>query len=147
MSLPVRSSNIAIVGGGPSGLVLAIAGNLNVHLFESNGKKLSFLREAIRQTDSPAWLHPIRLERLSEHKALPPVDAVTARALASLPKLLSYAEPFLAAGATGFFHKGQDLDAELTEATKYWRIKSLKHPSVTDSKSAILEVKEAIRVV
>ena len=36
--------------------------------------------------------------------------------------LLDLAEPFLEAGAIGLFHKGQDVDSELTEATKYWKM-------------------------
>ena len=146
--LPPSTREIADLGSGAGfpGLVLSIAGNLKVHLYEPNSKKLSFLREAIRMTGSHAQLHPYRLENIRERSPLPLVQVVTARALAPLHKLLEFAEPFLSEGVTGFFHKGQDLDAELTEATKYWRINSVKHPSVTDSKSAILEVKEAIRV-
>jgi 16S rRNA (guanine527-N7)-methyltransferase len=71
---------------------------------------------------------------------------VTARALAPLPLLLDYAEPFLGAGAIGLFHKGQDVDNELTEATKYWKLQVKKHPSITDSRGVILEVREASRV-
>lgn len=146
--LPPIAKEIADLGSGAGfpGLVLSIVSNLKVHLYEVNRKRLSFLREAIRQTASHAQLHPIRIEGVSGQKPLPLVDVVTARALAPLNKLLCYAEPFLTRGAIGLFHKGQDVDVELTEATKYWRINSIKHPSVTDSKSAILEVKEAIRV-
>lgn len=146
--LPPSTRAIADLGTGAGipGLVLAIAGNLKVHLYESDNKKLSFLREAVRITGSPAQLHPYRLETMRDRGPLPLVEAVTARAIAPLHRLLDYAEPFLEMGARGLFHKGRGLDAELTEATKYWRINSVKHPSVTDSKSAILEVKEAIRV-
>ncbi len=146
--LPPATRVVADLGSGAGfpGLVLALAGDLDVHLFESNGRKISFLREAIRLTGCKAQLHAIRLETLSA-VTLPRVDVVTSRALAPLMQLLEYAEPFLAMGATGYFHKGERVEAELTEATKYWRIKSVKHPSVTDSKSAILEVKEAIRAL
>jgi 16S rRNA (guanine527-N7)-methyltransferase len=71
---------------------------------------------------------------------------VTARALAPLSTLLDWAEPFLRSGAHGFFHKGQDVDAELTQAEKQWRIRFRKHQSLTDSRAVILEVMEAARV-
>jgi 16S rRNA (guanine527-N7)-methyltransferase len=50
------------------------------------------------------------------------VDVVSARALASLTVLCDYAAPFVAQGTVGLFLKGQDVEDELTEATKYWSI-------------------------
>ena len=41
---------------------------------------------------------------------------MTARALAPLPRLISYAKPILDRGAQGLFHKGADTDAELAAA-------------------------------
>lgn len=133
-------------GAGIPGLVLAIAAGLEAHLYESNGKKTAFLREAARQTGTRAHVHAIRLETLKTETKLPPVDCVVARALAPLPLLLDYAEPFLSRGAVGLFHKGQDVDAELTEATKYWKMKVTKHASLFDSRGTILEIREATRV-
>jgi 16S rRNA (guanine527-N7)-methyltransferase len=69
-----------------------------------------------------------------------------ARALAPLSILLGYAEPFLSEGAVGLFHKGQDIDRELTEATKYWKIESMKHQSQCDPRGVVLEVRKATRV-
>lgn len=148
--LPLLPPNAKLVadlgsGGGIPGLVVAIAGGYEVHLYESNGKKIAFLREAIRQSGAKAVVHQVRLGRLAEAD-LPAVDAVIARALAPLETLLGYAEPFMAAGIPAFFHKGQDIDSELTAATRYWQINAIKHTSVSDSRGVILEVKEAIRV-
>jgi len=133
-------------GAGIPGLVLAMAAGLEAHLYESNGKKAAFLREAARQTGTQARVHNVRLETLSAKADLPHVQCVVARALAPLPLLLDYAEPFLSQGAIGLFHKGQDVDVELTEATKYWRIDFLKHASQCDSRGVILEIREASRV-
>jgi 16S rRNA (guanine527-N7)-methyltransferase len=44
-------------GAGIPGLVLALGGNLRAELYESNGKKVAFLREAIRQTKTNAVVH------------------------------------------------------------------------------------------
>jgi 16S rRNA (guanine527-N7)-methyltransferase len=146
--LPLGTKVIAELGSGAGlpGLVIAIAGGLEAHLYESNGKKAAFLREAARQTATHAHVHCVRLETLKADRNLPRVDCVVARALAPLPLLLDYAEPFLSRGAIGLFHKGQDVDAELTEATKCWRMKSVKHASQCDSRGVILEIHEATRV-
>lgn len=133
-------------GAGIPGLILAIARPLKAHLFESNLKKGAFLREAARQTGARAKVHSLRIEAAGPLAAQLKAQAVTARALAPLPKLLDYASPFLENGAIGYFHKGQDVDAELTDATKSWKMQVEKHPSMTDSRGVILVVKEAHRV-
>lgn len=146
--LPPGTRTIAELGSGAGipGLIVAMAAGLEAHLYESNGKKAAFLREAARQTHTRATVHNIRLESLQGRSDLPRVQCVVARALAPLPLLLEYASPFLAQGAVGLFHKGQDVEAELTEATKYWRIAVSKHASQCDSRGVILEIREASRV-
>ena len=149
--LPLFSSNarrIADLGSGAGipGLVLSLAGNLEAHLYESNGKKCAFLREAIRRTGARAYVHQVRLESLPSASDIPGVDAVVARALAPLGLLLDYALPFINAGARAYLHKGQDVEAELTEAAKCWKTTFVRHPSQTDSRGVIIEVVEAARV-
>jgi 16S rRNA (guanine527-N7)-methyltransferase len=146
--LPIGSRSIAELGSGAGipGLIIAIAADLEAQLYESNGKKAAFLREAARQTRTRAHVHMLRLETLRTQADVPRVDCVVARALAPLPLLLDYAEPFLARGAVGLFHKGQDVDVELTEATKYWKMRVSKHASLCDSRGVILEIHEATRV-
>ena len=146
--MPTGTRAIAELGSGAGipGLVLAIAGGFKAHLYESNGKKAAFLREAARQTRTQAIVHVVRLETLRNEPDLPDVQCVVARALAPLPLLLDYAEPFLSRGAVGLFHKGQDVDAELTEAAKCWKMEYRKHPSRCDPRGVILEIHEAMRV-
>ena len=140
--MPRNPQIIADLGSGAGfpGLILALAGPHTVHLYESIGKKANFLREAIRVTGAEAEVHQMRIEEITSP---PKTDFVTARALAPLDRLLELALPFLASGATGLFMKGQDVDEELTKATKSWRIKVEKHPSLTDSRAVILAVTEA----
>jgi 16S rRNA (guanine527-N7)-methyltransferase len=133
-------------GAGFPGLVIAcaLAGRqgCKVHLVESNQKKAAFLREAIRVTNAPAEVHPIRVE---DFVAKPPeaIQAVTARALAPLEKLVGYAYPLLKSGAVGLFPKGQDVEAELTAASKYWTIKAESAPSATSLDGRIVIVRHA----
>jgi 16S rRNA (guanine527-N7)-methyltransferase len=121
-------------GGGFPGVVLACAlaetPGAAVHLVERNAKKAAFLREALRITGAPAIIHVAGIEDYVDSLA-GPVDCVTARAVAPLHRLVGFAEPLVATGARALFLKGQDVEAELTEATKYWKIKPQLHSSLT----------------
>ena len=100
---------------------LAETAGAHVHLVESNTKKAAFLREAGRVTGAPVSVHASRIEQFVA-SAPQTVDVVTARALAPMAKLLGQAYPLLKKGPYGLFPKGQDVDRELTEAAKYWKI-------------------------
>ncbi|RQH10259.1 16S rRNA (guanine(527)-N(7))-methyltransferase RsmG [Bradyrhizobium sp. RP6] len=121
-------------GGGFPGVVLActMAGTsgASVHLVERIAKKAAFLREAIRVTASPGVVH---LAEIGDNvdRITGPVDCVTARALAPLHQLIGFAEPLMRQGAKALFLKGQDVEAELTEAAKYWNIQPQLHQSRT----------------
>jgi 16S rRNA (guanine527-N7)-methyltransferase len=54
--------------------------------------------------------------------------------------LLGFAEPLVRQGATALFLKGQDVEAELTEATKYWNIEPRIHSSRTGGQGWIVEL-------
>ena len=54
--------------------------------------------------------------------------------------LVGYAEPLVRRGAKALFLKGQDVEAELTEATKYWNIKPILHSSLTGGRGWIVEL-------
>jgi 16S rRNA (guanine527-N7)-methyltransferase len=135
-------------GAGFPGLVIAcaLAGRPGavVHLVESNTKKAAFLREAARHTGAPAIVHSVRIEAfVAGHKET--VDAVTARALAPLEKLLALAHPLIKSGVQGLFLKGQDVDAELTRASKCWNIAAELVPSKTNPQARIVVVRGLTR--
>jgi 16S rRNA (guanine527-N7)-methyltransferase len=134
-------------GAGFPGLVIAIllGDSGDVHLVESNGRKCAFLRAAIRATGAKAIVHESRIEAIVADFA-GQIDVVTARALAPLIRLLPMVKDLLRTGAMGIFPKGQDLDAELTEATKSWRISAEVVPSVTDCDAGILIVRDACEI-
>jgi 16S rRNA (guanine527-N7)-methyltransferase len=69
-----------------------------------------------------------------------PVDCVTARAVAPLHQLIGFAEPLVRRNARAFFLKGQDVEAELTEATKCWNIDSRLHASRSGGNGWIVEI-------
>lgn len=133
-------------GAGFPGLVLAIMGVPGcadeVHLVEADEKKAAFLREVARATEAPIVLHGQRIEELRPF----PVDVVTARALAPLPRLLDYAVPFLRPepGADrvplGLFLKGRGFERELTAAREKWKMRVQEIPSRTESTARILQI-------
>lgn len=130
-------------GAGFPGLAIACAladtPGAKVHLVESTGKKTAFLREAVNITGAPAVVHTERIEKFVE-TFNGRADMVTARALAPLKSLLDQSVSLFKPGTLGLFPKGQDVDAELTEATKYWNIKVNLAPSRTDSKGRVVVV-------
>jgi 16S rRNA (guanine527-N7)-methyltransferase len=121
-------------GGGFPGVVLACAmadtPGAMVHMVERNAKKAAFLREALRITGAGGTVHHADIED-SVDSLSGPVDCVTARAVAPLHQLIGFAEPLVGRGARALFLKGQDVEAELTEATKYWKIAPRLHSSLT----------------
>lgn len=135
-------------GAGFPGMVLAIANKtvpgFRVHLVESNGRKASFLREVARITGAPVTVHAVRIEDfVSEWQDR--ADLITARALAPLVELLDYSAELLKTGARALFLKGQDVEQELTQATKYWNIQAEFIPSLTDSTGQIVSIKTATK--
>lgn len=131
-------------GGGFPGMPIACAlanePGARIHLVESNGKKAAFLREAVRITRVPGEVYQLRAENFGD-SFREPVHAVCARALAPLKTLCDQAFPLIARGAVGLFPKGQDVDAELTEAAKYWSIQATKVPSKTSPEGWIVVVR------
>jgi 16S rRNA (guanine527-N7)-methyltransferase len=131
-------------GGGFPGLVIACAlagaqGRL-VHLIESNTKKAAFLREAVAATESPAVVHAVRMEKFVE-SFVAQADIVTARAVSPLSSLLGQCSPLLGRGVLGLFPKGQDVEAELTEASKCWKMTADLVPSRTDPRARIVVIR------
>ena len=130
-------------GGGFPGVVLACAmaeyPGASVQLVERIAKKAAFLREALRVTGTPGSVVLADIgDYVDSLKA--PVDCVTTRAVAPLHMLLGFAAPLVQRGAKALFLKGQDVESELTEATKYWNIQPLLHPSRTGGHGWIVEL-------
>lgn len=132
-------------GAGFPGMIIACSlaehSGAMVHLVESNRKKASFLREAIRVTGAPAQVHAARIEDFAAGFSGQP-DVVSARALAPLNELLELAYPLLKTSAIGLFPKGQDVAAELTQASKYWKFEHNLVPSLTSPDGQIVVIRK-----
>lgn len=121
-------------GGGFPALILAILGAPKVTMIESDKRKCIFLREASRQLG----LANIAIIN-SRIEAAPPqhADIVTARALANLEKLITWARPH---GSHFIFPKGEHYRSEILELGDHSYQIDVQ-PSVTDENAAIITVK------
>ena len=124
--------------GFPGLIVAAMRPDVKVTLIESTGKKAAFLTAAGEAMNLPNLkVIPARIEAVK----LPfRPDIITARALARLHKLLQYGAGIQSKSTRYFLLKGQDVEDELTEATKSWHMKVVKHQSRTDPSATILEI-------
>jgi 16S rRNA (guanine527-N7)-methyltransferase len=125
-------------GAGFPGLVLAILGQGDVHLVESDQKKAAFLREAARVTQTKVTIHAARFEAL---KAIPSAQ-ICARAVAPIARVLELAAPITSSQTKFVFLKGQNVGAELTESRKMWTMAMESHVSRTDSTGRVVILRE-----
>jgi len=135
-------------GGGVPGLVLALADpGLDVHLVESTARKCAFLRQVAQAYGIDVNIHQQRIETLDAGAlGVGPHTAVTARALAPLPRLLELAAPLLKSGARAFLLKGRQLEEEVQAARREgWQFDSQTQPSITDVEGTIVILREVRR--
>ena len=121
-------------------IALAERPGAHVHLVESNSRKCAFLRHVARLAGAPATIHEARIETVVSGFA-GAVEIVTARALAPLAQLVAWSEPLLKTGTVGLFPKGREVQSELTEAGKSWRLDAELIPSRTDSEARIVRIR------
>jgi 16S rRNA (guanine527-N7)-methyltransferase len=127
-------------GAGFPGMVLAILTNLEVHLIESDKKKCSFLKTVSREIGQAVFIHSERIEFLTNSiKA----DFISARALASLEKLIKLSFPFEKKETTCIFPKGKSFCHEIPEFEKALSKMKLKaqyefHNSATNPEAKIM---------
>ncbi len=142
--IPPTAKSLVDLGSGAGfpGLVLAELfrerANFKIALYESTQKKCRFL-EAVA---SELKLNPeIRCSRV-EDASPEGFDIVAARACKPLPELLAYAQRFWTRSTIGLFLKGQNVEVELTQAHKSWRMNVQRHPSRSDATGVMLELRE-----
>lgn len=128
-------------GAGFPGLVCAAiaaekAPDLRFTFIESDLRKGSFLRTVAAQMGLKIGVLTRRIEEA------PPQNAtiLSARALASLTKLLGHAERQLSPNGTGLFLKGATHGHEVEEALETWRMTMESIPSQTADGAVILKI-------
>ncbi len=133
-------------GGGFPGVVIGIMRKnkekSRVTLVESDQRKAAFLRTVARECEIELTVDSRRIEEL------PPLDAdvISARALAPLETLLSYAERHMSPEGCAIFLKGKKAQHEVRAALETWRFRCEKHKSITDSDGVLLKIGDIERV-
>jgi len=122
------------------GICLAETASLNLHLVESNSRKVAFLRTVVRETGISATVHDSRIEAFSWPEPTPP-DVISARALASLTDLCGYSAPFMGEKTVAIFPKGREYEAEIKSALHEWNLDLLVRDSVVDADGRLIEIR------
>lgn len=133
-------------GAGLPGLVVAILAkelkpDLHVTLIESDLRKATFLRQAANALRLDSAVLSRRIESVPALKA----DVLSARALAPLDDLLTFAEQHLAPDGVALFPKGARYEEEIAVAYKAWSFDVVPQPSLSDSEAAILVIRNIRR--
>ena len=133
-------------GGFPAIILAAIAvekkPDARFTLIESDQRKATFLRTAIRELNLNAIVLDDRIELAPPQNA----DVISARALASLTILLGFAERHLAPNGIAVFQKGKSADDEIIEAKHTWAFDYNKVPSITNGDACVISIKGFSRV-
>ena len=139
------SGNILDLGSGAGfpGLILAMMGNKNISVIESDQKKCAFIREVAMLTDVNIKIYNTRIEDLSFFKP----NLITARALAPLNKLIKYIENYMAKSPSKsenfpilLFLKGKNYKSEILELCKIRNIDYKAYQSITDELGKIVYI-------
>lgn len=129
-------------GAGFPGLVIAIlaaeTGGTRHILVESDRRKAAFLGEVARTLGLAVDILCARIESGETQAKVGPVDCVTARALAPLPRLAGLVAPYFASHTLGLFLKGREVAGELAEAAQAWDFAAELKPSLTDPDGRVL---------
>ncbi|MDE0968469.1 MAG: 16S rRNA (guanine(527)-N(7))-methyltransferase RsmG [Octadecabacter sp.] len=125
-------------GGGLPALVVAIIDKQkrSVTLIESDKRKCLFLKTAQRELDLNISIINSRITDVKIAKS----DILSARALAPLTDLFSYADQFLHKDGTAIFPKGARYQEELDQAIKNWHFDVKTHISQTNPDARVLEI-------
>ncbi len=137
-------------GAGFPGLVVAILlaerDQTIVTLVESDTRKAAFLAEVARRTGITVDIRAKRIENPATRINLPLAEIVSARALASLDRLLDLTVPYLRPDGTALFLKGRDWADEVKAAEASWRFELETRASRTDPEARVLKLTGIARI-
>ena len=133
--LPQREKSVIDIGTGAGlpGIILSIIGFKNLHLVEKSPKKSSFLENCKLRLGLNYVVHNKSISEISNLN----VDYITARAFASIEKIISMTKKIINRQTKFILHKGKSYLTELEtiNTQKYfWET----HPSITSRESKII---------
>ena len=120
-------------GAGLPGIILSIIGFKNLHLVEKSPKKSLFLENCKLQLDLIYHVHNKSITEISDLN----IDCITARAFASIEKIISMTKNIINKKTKFILLKGRSYLTELKTINPkkyFWET----HPSITSSESKII---------
>ena len=108
---------------------------------ESDQRKATFLRNAVRELDLKAGVIADRVELTLPQSA----DVISARALSALSDLFPHILRHLAPSGIAILPKGKTYQQEIQHAQSDWHFEVQSHQSMTDAQARILVVKDISR--
>lgn len=129
-------------GGGFPAIPLAIGSKGKARRFvlvEPTARKVSFLRTVSRTLGLDTEVIGQRAEDIDSRETGAP-DIITSRALASLPQLCAWMEPFFGPETRAILHKGREHVEELHQAGAQWNFDVVVNKSDTDPGGVILTI-------
>ena len=138
--------NILDIGSGAGfpGMILAMMGNNNINLIESDQKKCIFMREVARLTNTKVKIYNCRIEDLDYMKP----ELIISRALAPLSKLIEYVDNYMNKNIEEnkvtpklLFLKGKNYNNEIYDLLKIKKLEIDIFPSITDDFGKVLYIK------
>ena len=129
-------------GAGFPGMVLAILGNENITLVESDSRKGAFLREVARVTHTKIQIECKRIEVCD----IAPYGIITCRAFAEIQKILSVLEKNVSHNPLLLLLKGKNYQAEIEAAKQKYTFKCKHTPSITNEEAVILHITDIQKI-
>jgi 16S rRNA (guanine527-N7)-methyltransferase len=120
-------------GAGLPGIVLAILTGGPVTLIEPRRLRAEFLSRVVAELDLDAEVACSKVERVTGR-----FDVITARAVASLDRLITISIHLSHERTIWVLPKGRNAKSELAEARRAWHYDWRAEPSITDPESEIL---------
>ena len=120
-------------GAGLPGIILSIIGCKNLHLVEKSPKKSLFLENCKLQLDLNYHVHNKSITEIADLS----VDCITARAFASIEKIITMTKNIINKKTKFILLKGRSYLTELKSINPkkfFWET----HPSITSSESKII---------
>lgn len=154
--IPDKTKKFADFGAGAGlpGFVLSILGIKEIHLIEKSFRKSDFLKMMKPLSQNRIFVHQATIEELGNVD----FDCIVSRALAPLPKLLSYCQKFLKKSDSTIsketanhkeknesyclFLKGKNLPQEIKNAEEIFEFEYELFPSLTSDESNIIRIKK-----
>lgn len=122
-------------GAGLPGLVIAILVEARVQLLEPRRLRADFLTRAVEDL---GLSQRVGVAACKAERAQGSFDVITARAVASVCKLLQISTHLSTRNSIWILPKGRGVQSELAEARRHWHCDAETVPSLTDPDSEIL---------